>query len=364
MAAAYIDNLPYINNGEAVEAGVANRVVQLLKANTDYLKGRLDAITTNEYVAALSRPARSDTIVGQPVYYNPANARFEPAQATTGKYPVVGLILNKPTATLADVITSGAVSLDITPVLASGDTLSAGRYYLSSTVEGKLTKTAPTSPQIAILYADGVGRIYVQPVEILPGAAGPTGPQGPIGTTGPAGAVGPQGPVGPTSLKYAQLADTTVTNTATETSLVAPGGWGQLVIGANTVFVGKVYKIRARGRISSAGLPTLNIRFKLGNLVLLATGNNILAANPNNGAWSLDVDFVFRGIGTGGSVVGQGIFLYDHQTNNNKVMGLAMTAPVVVDTTASQTPGITAQWGAADPNNSITCTNFLVEAPN
>lgn len=165
-------------------------------------------------------------------------------------------------------------------------------------------------------------------------------------------------------LKYASLADKVVENTDLEGSLVAPNGWGALPIPANSAIAGRTYRIYASGRITSTALPTLNIRLKLGTVLLVQTGAVALTANPVNGAWYLTASITFRSIGATGTVIGQGFFVYDNQTNNSKVMGMAALTPATVDTTVPISADVTAQWGVANTANSITCTNFTIEALN
>lgn len=364
QAFTYIDNLPYIDDGEPVDAAVANRVTQQLKNNTDYLLGKLNSIQTNSYEVALSRPVRSDTAVGTPVYYNPTTAQFEPAQAISGQSQVVGVVLNKPTATLADIVISGMATIGITGVLAAGETLTASGYYLSATQAGKLTHTAPTGIQVYVLYADGIGNVIVQPSQVLQGAQGPMGPVGLTGPTGSTGSQGPQGPPGPTPLLFCQLADQIVQNTTVETSLIAANGWGSLLIAANTILAGKTYRVTARGRLSSSGLPTLTLRVKFGTTVIIATNATALIADPVNGGWELRATLTFRAIGTAGAVMGQGMFIYDDQTNSNRPISLVSLSPTTIDTTVQITPDVTVQWGTAGAGNIFTCTNLTVEALN
>jgi hypothetical protein len=208
--AQYQSSIGYIVDGEAVEATVANRTAVQLKNNTDYLLSLVGQLSNNEYLVAVNQVVSSNTVVGHAVYYNQATARYEPAQAVAGKQDVVGLVLTKSGTTVANLLLAGTATLDITLALESGQSLTASRYYLSASTAGCLTTTAPTLPagptspiQVAVLIADGAGKVYALPTALLVGAQGPqgpfAGPQGTQGTQGPQGrsVQGPQGTQGP-----------------------------------------------------------------------------------------------------------------------------------------------------------------------
>jgi hypothetical protein len=127
-----------------------------------------------------------------PVYYNSGTAQYEAAQATSGKEVCVGIIVAKASSTVGNILLVGSGDVNITSSLQTGDTLSAGRYYLSETQAGKLTKTVPyhstgaPAIQVSVLVADGTGKVYVLPYEFKQGLQGPAGgPQGPQGPQGP-----------------------------------------------------------------------------------------------------------------------------------------------------------------------------------
>jgi len=197
VPATYQSNLSYIADGEEVEAGIANRTAIQLKQNTDYLLNQLNAVTSTENLTIFSVPVSSSTVVGNPVYFNPVAAQWQPGQAVIGKSTVTGVVTAKSTATLANVTLLGAVALNLTPVLDPGVPLSACRYYLSAINPGNLTNIPPSPFTVSVLTADGEGNVYVLPYQVLQGPQGPSpGPQGPQGPSG--GPVGPQGPQGPT----------------------------------------------------------------------------------------------------------------------------------------------------------------------
>lgn len=161
----------------------------------------------------------------------------------------------------------------------------------------------------------------------------------------------------PVGVLFVQTADAVVANTGVETTLVA-AGVGSLTLPLNFFRIGKTIRIRMRGRMSDTGTPTFRLRIKLGATVVLDTGAVALAGTISNNEWCADAMITCRTTGVGGTVSAQGAFQEDP---DNRV-GMPNTAPIVVDTTVAQAIGVTWLWGAADPANTVTCTNLTVEA--
>lgn len=159
----YSDDIGYIQNGEQVEAAVVNRPLQRLKGNDDYLFNLIQALTYKEANIALDVPFSSTVAVGTPVYWNSSNSRFEPAQANTTAFQVIGVCYVKNTTTSGDLVVGGRVALDIEDVLQTGDVMAAGQLYLSLSEAGKLTYTKSSVMAVPVLFADNQGTITVNP---------------------------------------------------------------------------------------------------------------------------------------------------------------------------------------------------------
>lgn len=183
---AFAENLSLLSDGEQIKAEVANRPLLELLANTVYLKTLLDALTPTAAVVAPSQTFKSDVLLGQPVYWNDSTNRFEKAVATAGNDQVVGVRLTAPSTTLGDVLLCGYAALDLTNAL-DGETLVAGRYYLSPDTAGVIVSAAPGSgTKVNVLYADGAGKVFVLPqIRDYQGETGATGATGPTGPAGP-----------------------------------------------------------------------------------------------------------------------------------------------------------------------------------
>lgn len=198
----YREQIDYINDGEPVSAGVTNRPLRALADNVTYLRDQLSQASGGASDVLAGVVVRTDVTPGMPVYYNHLTAQYEPAQAVAGQDAAVGVCLQKPygVANLADLVVNGTAALDITTVLDIGESLAAGRYFLSASAPGKLTQTRPADLQVSVLIADGLGRVFVLPQDhSVGGAQGPQGYfgyQGLVGYQGAAGTAGPQGVAG------------------------------------------------------------------------------------------------------------------------------------------------------------------------
>ena len=139
------------------------------------------------------------------------------------------------------------------------------------------------------------------------------------------------------------VASATVANTASETTIVGTVTGGKTLPAALLV-AGKTVRVRAFGVLSARGTPNLTVKVNVGRTVI---------------ARELDCLITCRTTGASGTVFAQGVFRY-----GTVVMPLAATAAVTVDTTGAHIIDLTAQWGAMDPGNTITCTNGAIELLN
>lgn len=169
MADAYTPDIPYVQDGEAVAAAVANRPTRTLAGNDQYLKDRLDGAALGEALVAFNRTLDPALRVGQPAAYDPVAARFTPALAElvvdtasgalvpSARSQAVGLLVNKASATLGDLLVAGVYPVDLTASAGAG--AAPGLYYLSSSTPGGLTRQKP--PVAApVLFYDGASAYF------------------------------------------------------------------------------------------------------------------------------------------------------------------------------------------------------------
>lgn len=140
---AFQASLNLINDGEDVDAAVANRPLQQLIANDNYLNCLLQAINQgggNGSSCLILRGVqlKSTVQVGMPVFYNTGTSLFEPTlDDGSATRNVLGLCIDKIAGNIGDLLIAGTLALDLT--IPIGGSPVAGRYFLSTTVSGGLT---------------------------------------------------------------------------------------------------------------------------------------------------------------------------------------------------------------------------------
>lgn len=174
MASSWTNKVEHVKDGEAVESKVDSRPTRALENQSRYLKDRIDGIESKEALVQFEAPIESEATIGMAVYWNSAASRFERALAefkfnrengaleTSPLSDVVGIVSYKHTATIADVVLFGRYAVDIASVIDDSLPLTAGRYFLSGKVKGKLSRK-PAIADVAVLHADESGNVYVQP---------------------------------------------------------------------------------------------------------------------------------------------------------------------------------------------------------
>lgn len=151
-------------------------------------------------------------------------------------------------------------------------------------------------------------------------------------------------------------------NTSTSEAVI-----GSLVIPANDMIAGAMYRLVIFGTINTTtGPPSLTIRGRFGGLAgtqFATTGTIAQVASMTTKCYKIETYVVCLTTGGSGSVFGQmdvwnGATVnaanpvnFGSASNNGHIMD--GSTPVTVDTTASLTVAITAQWSASSASNSI-----------
>jgi hypothetical protein len=163
---------------------------------------------------------------------------------------------------------------------------------------------------------------------------------------------------------FTQIADGTVANTTTETTLFSTG-IGTTTLPANFLTPGKTYKIVLKGYISGANNAASTLNIKLGSTTLVTSTENLPSAVTNV---AVDIEFTVtcRTSGSTGTVIGQGRSFLSTSTSINQpyIRTLIMTSPATIDCTASNAINVTYTWGSASTTNSITITNAIITIEN
>ena len=183
-----------ISDGTPVNAATTNPCLDDLQGNILYLKALFDNLAGGQALITPLVAFKSDVEVANPVFWNDATGRYELALADgSHRADVAGLCSAKSSSAVGDLFTSGYKELDISDVLNTGESLEAGRYYLSRTEAGKLTITPPSGQAIPVLISDGQGNVILLPQTGARGFQGYRGHQGYRGYQGFRGFQGFQG---------------------------------------------------------------------------------------------------------------------------------------------------------------------------
>lgn len=163
---------------------------------------------------------------------------------------------------------------------------------------------------------------------------------------------------------YTSTADGTIGNSTTETTVIGTGV-GTKTLPANFFVAGKTIRVRVFGYYSTKAAPvgTFTLRCKLGSTAI-ETVTPTLTASMTSRQWSCEFLITCRTTGVSGTVYGQGelrLFTAAATVVGNEALS---TATTTIDTTASQTVEVTAQWGTANASNTITGTNAIIEVLN
>lgn len=161
---------------------------------------------------------------------------------------------------------------------------------------------------------------------------------------------------------FAQTANSTpVTNTIVATSMI-DGGQGSLTIPANAFSVGNSFVAYLSGTISSQNNAQIEFHFSTSGAIL-ADSSILTLAQTTNKNWQMAVYFTVRAIGSVGvaSIITSGNFNYNKDAGNiPEALGFSNLNNTTFNTTISNTLTITAQWGSASVNNSITTQIFTL----
>lgn len=145
------------------------------------------------------------------------------------------------------------------------------------------------------------------------------------------------------------VADTTVANTVTETTIYTEA------ISANELYKGLFVQSRVSGYYSTANAAdTFTFRLKVGGVTIQTITST--AANVTNGSFVCDFDFTVRSSGASGTIMSGAFGEF-----NNESKSEVDTAATTVDTTAAEDVTVTVQWDNALAGNTLTITQGFTE---
>lgn len=160
---------------------------------------------------------------------------------------------------------------------------------------------------------------------------------------------------------------TAVANTTTETII-----FQNVTIPANYMADGRAIRLRAFGKLSTTGTPTITFAIRWGGVsgTVLATSEAITCSTGSaNTAWSIEAIIQTRSNGAAGSlfVMGDVVVNLTASTNTSQTFGVSgfdAPAAVTVDLTTDTALSITADWSAASASNTLTGHIYTGESLN
>lgn len=169
------------------------------------------------------------------------------------------------------------------------------------------------------------------------------------------------------TLAWATADGTAVANTTTET-IIFPN----ITVPANYLQDGRVLRLKAFGKLSTTGTPTITFAIRFGGVsgTLLATTEAITnGSGVSNVNWSIEALIQVRSNGSSGTLLVMGeakVHTSSTAVSQNvfSVSGYDAPAAVTVDLTADTALSITADWSAASASNTLTGLIYTLEALN
>lgn len=163
-------------------------------------------------------------------------------------------------------------------------------------------------------------------------------------------------------------ADGAAIHTTTTETIIFPN----VTIPANLMQDGRCLRLRAFGKLSTTGTPTITFALRWGGVsgTLLATTEAITTASgAANTAWSTEIFIQTRSNGATGSLLVMGVATVNLTASTSTagvfgVSGFDAPAPVTVDLTADTALSLTADWSASSASNTLTGLIYTCEALN
>jgi hypothetical protein len=158
-------------------------------------------------------------------------------------------------------------------------------------------------------------------------------------------------------LGYVATASTTVANTTTTTTII-PSGVGSLAAGDSYAYTGRSFRITLSGYIENHLTDTFEIALAYGATTIVLQPTLNFTVSPVG--FKMVYDGTFRTVGSMGTLFVQSAFIPD-QTGNLGPTVSPTTSASTINTTTSNDMDVIVTWSAAQPDDSITVSNFTLE---
>lgn len=158
------------------------------------------------------------------------------------------------------------------------------------------------------------------------------------------------------------VSSTPLVNTVTPGTLIGTGE-GSLMVSANTFAVGDSFLAKFAGHMSANNNHTLEVTVQTNGVTLATTGVMTLPTITNK-EWTLDITFTIRTIGAAGvaSIASGGLFHYEKDASSAmEGHSFSLVESTLFNTTVDNTLEVIAEWGTADPGNSIYSEIFVLK---
>lgn len=150
----------------------------------------------------------------------------------------------------------------------------------------------------------------------------------------------------------------TITNTASETNFAS--NWS---MPASYCVQGRTLRWTAQGTYSTTGTPNLTLRLKAGTTTLGASPAVTTGGGVTDREWRVEGQTICNDVpGATAATETQGISHIFTAATSSTTAEMANTSTTNLATNGALTMQISAEWGAADPANSITLRQFMIEA--
>jgi len=135
---------------------------------------------------------------------------------------------------------------------------------------------------------------------------------------------------------------------------------------ANFLQIGSSLTLRAWGKFSTTGTPTLLLGFYYGGVAgtaLATSGAVTTGSGVTNVPWRLELDVPVWTTGTSGTCEPQGFYMLGTSVSAYATPGplpVIAQATVTIDTTAAKILTVGAQWGTANASNTVQCLGIKI----
>lgn len=165
------------------------------------------------------------------------------------------------------------------------------------------------------------------------------------------------------STVFVQTSDQTATSVE-ETSLIGGSSVGSKIILANTLTIGRTYRVKLKGYASGVQGATGTLKVYFGNDALVTSAATW--SSLTDVMFDVEFEFTCRTIGQTGSLIGEGrSFVSGGQGFATVAMRpLLMLTPITIDTTINNAIDITYAWSDVNAGNSVKVTTAIIEVLN